>query len=283
MTTEPANKEEVKKEESQQQEGEETRQLTPNEERASSLGWKPLADWEAEGNDPEDWKPAKVFLEHGDMIGKIRQQSRELGEAQQALRFASQQHQKVYEKGYNAALTQLRAEKRAALAEGDLVKADQIDEKIDQTKDELNQARYAASVTNQQAAKIQPGPDPEHVEWVQRNPWYNDRIMSKFADALAIEYIQINNGQVTPNQVRDFVEKEVKKEFPQRFKPATKAAPNPDGEGRATSRNQSGNGVSAKLAQVKAGMTDEQRQIMKTMVKATGMTEQKYLEMYSQA
>jgi hypothetical protein len=249
-------------------------QSNPSEEKASALGWMPKEDWVADGRDAEDWKPAKVFLEHGDMIGKIRATSRELEETKRALQFTHDKNKEVYAKGYQAAITELRAAKRAALAEGDLVKADEIDEKIDATKDELTK------VVNTPAPKVTAKADPEHEAWLARNPWYSEGRMQKFADAIAIEYINSNQGQVTPNQVRDFVETEVKKEFAHKFPSKTKGAPNPDGEGRVTRKTQS-TGLDPKLAQAKASMTDEQRGIMKTMLKSTGMSEEKYLKLYA--
>lgn len=268
--------------EAQGQEGQETKQteqtqevvqISPDEERASSRGWVPKEQWVEAGNKEEDWKPAKLFNEHGDMIGKLRAQEKKLQETERALQFLHQKNQEIYSTGYQAAIKQLRAEKREALAEGDLVKADEIDEKIDETQQQL------------QAVKQQPAPkptqvDPEHTEWLERNSWYNDGVMQKFADALAIEYIRVNNGQVTASDVRDFVEKEVKKEFPHKFQSkTTQAAPSPDGEGRGGG-GKNASGLDSRLAKAKSEMTDEQRNIMKTMLKSTGMTEKKYLELY---
>lgn len=251
-----------------------TPRLSENETQASALGWVPKDQWIEDGKDPDDWKPAKVFLEHGQMIGKIRQQSKELQETRTALNFVNQKNKEVYEKGYQSAIKELREQKRAALAEGDLVKADEIDERIDRTKDELDQVRRQAPVQPKSQA-----PDPEHIEWLQRNPWYNDGVMQKFADALAIEYININGGQVTPADVRDFVEKEVKKEFSHKFKKPG-VAPNPDGNGRGPGKTTTTSGLDSKLAKVKAEMSDEERSIMKTMMRSAGLTEAEYLKMY---
>lgn len=253
-------------------ENKEVVQLSPDEERAASRGWVPKDQWVEAGNKEEDWKPAKVFNEHGDMIGKLRAQEKKLADQERALQFLHQKNQEIYETGYQAAIKQLRTQKREALAEGDLVKADEIEEQIEQTHIQLQQAR-------QQQVPKQQGVDPEHTAWLERNPWYNDGVMQKFADALAIEYIRVNNGQVTASDVRDFVEKEVKKEFPQKFQPKTQAAPSPDGEGRGSGKSTAG-GLDSRLAKAKTEMTDEQRSIMKTMLRSTGMTEKQYLELY---
>jgi hypothetical protein len=252
-------------------------QSNPHVEKATALGWMPKEDWVAAGHDEDDWKPAKTFLEVGELIGKVRVSQRELAETKTALSFVNSKNKEIYEKGYKAAITELRAQKRAALAEGDLVKADELDEKIDATRDELDNLNRQAQAPQQRQA-----PDPEHMEWVQRNPWYEqDGKLQRYADAAAIEYINVNRGTVTPAQVRDYVEKEVRKEFAHRFQPKTKGAPNPDGEGRSAGR-QSGSNLDSKLAQAKANMSDQDRAIMKTMMRSAGLTEAAYLKLYAQ-
>lgn len=259
--------------EGQESQQENTPQLSPDEEKAIARGWVPKEEWVEAGNKEEDWKPAKVFNEHGEMIGKIRGYERKTAELERAVQFMHQKSQEVYESGYQAALKSLRQEKREALAEGDLVKADEIDEKIDETRSKLEQTRRAPPPQPQQV-------DPEFIQWVESNPWYNDGVMQKFADALAIEYINVNKGQVTAADVRDFVEKEVKKEFAHKFTKKPQAAPSPDGDGRGASGKNSGGKLDSRLAQAKAEMTDEERGIMRTMIRSTGMTEQEYLKMY---
>ena len=258
---------------------------SPQETQARSQGWVPLEEWIEQGRDESEWKSPKVFLEHGEMIGRIRSQTRDLESMKQALHFANNQNVQAFEKGYANALTDLRQQKREALAAGDLVKADELDEKIDSTKEALNTARQQAV----QTARAIPQPskvDPEHLEWVKENPWYNeDRVMMKYADSLAVDYIQVNNGQVTPAQVRDFVAKEVQREFGDRINKTKRpqGAPNPEGDGRGTTgrQNSGSNSLDSKLARAKAEMTEEQRSIMKTIMKSTGMSEKKYLEVYS--
>lgn len=253
-------------------------QSNPHEEKASSLGWVSKEEWVEQGKDPDDWKPAKVFLEHGDMIGKIRNQSKELEESRRAITFMHEKHKTAYEKGYQNALADLRNQKRAALADGDFVKADEIDEKIDATKEALEQVKNTPPPVPQTQQV-----DPDHVEWVQRNPWYTEPRLMRYADSIAIDYINEQKklgNPLTANQVRKYVEEEVKKEFPHKFPQRAKGPPTPDGEGRATGKT-STNGLDPKLAKVESNMTEEERQIMRTLLKSTGMTKEKYLKQYA--
>lgn len=260
-------------------EGSEQAQSNPFVERAAQHGWMPKEEWIEAGNAEDDWKPAKTFIEYGEMLGKIRNQSKELQDTRVALQHVTAKNKDIYEKGYQAALVQLRQQKRDALADGDFVKADELEEKIDATKDELAIVK-ATPIPRVDVPQV----DPEHVEWVQRNQWYNTPIMQKTADAIAIEYINNSKkaGQnVTPTDVRNFVELEIKKEFPHKFPQRTKGAPNPDGEGRTTGRADTGSKLDSKLSQAKSGMSDQEKSIMKTIIRSTGMSEQEYLKQYS--
>lgn len=252
-------------------------QSNPHESKASELGWVSKEEWVEQGKDPDDWKPAKLFLEHGDMIGKIRSQAKELDDTRRAMQFVHAKNQEVYARGYQQAITELRQQKRAALADGDFVKADELDEKIDVTKAELTK------VVHTPPPVVQNQVDPKFIEWSKRNGWYGEPRLQKFADAIAIEYININKGQVTPDDVFDFVEKEIKKEFPHKFPKKTQGAPNPDGEGRANKGGTTSNRLEPKLAQAEANMSDQEKSIMRTMIRQTGMTKEKYLKLYATA
>lgn len=241
------------------------------EQRAMEQGWKPKDQFEGS---EDEWRSARDFLERGEMIGKIRSQSRQIQSVEQALKSITTQNTKMYERGYNEALATLNAQKRQALADGDLVAVEDIKDRIDAVKAEGRAVVAAAAAP----AKTIQGEDPEHADWLVQNPWYNNPVMQKFADALAIDLINNNKG-ITPAQVRVFVAKEVREEFKHRFeKDRTTGAPSPDGEGRG---NRSGNG-SQGLSKIESGMAETERDIMKTMIRATGMTKAEYLKQYSE-
>lgn len=262
-------------------------ELTPSEQQASSQGWVPKERWIELGHDPEDWKPAKVFIEHGELISRIRSQSKESESLRQALTFANNQNVQAFEKGYQNALSELRVQKREAISQGDLVKADLLDEKIETTKEERDKFRQQAAQTAKTIPQNTNVIDPEHQEWVKENPWYDSDIMLQgSADKLAQKFIVDNKGQVTAQQVRNYVSREIRKEFPDRVRGTRpQGAPNPDDSGRGASSGSRTGGsgtLDSKLARAKADMTETQRGIMKTIMRSTGMSEKKYLEMYSQ-
>jgi hypothetical protein len=231
------------------------------------LGWKPEGEYEG---DKSQFRSAREFLERGEMIGKIRSLSKQNNEITRAIQHMSMQQNKVFENGYRAAMSDLKAEKKAALADGDLVRAEEVQEKIEELKERkpVNQVPHIDQV------------DPEHEEWVARNTWYSQNpVLHNFADELAKEYVRVNQGRVTATDVRDYVEKTVKEEFAHRLggaKPVV-GAPSPDGAGRQSGKPGSS---SNQLSALKAGMSESDRDIMKTIIKSTGMSEQDYLKQY---
>lgn len=256
-----------------------TPQYTELEQRALDTGWKPKEEWEG----PEDeWRPAKEYVERGEMIGKIRAANQRVEAVEKALRHVAEQNKKVYANGYDQAIRDLKNERRAALADGDLVKAEDLSEKIEEVKEQKNVAIQEAGKPVKQIANA---PEPEHLEWLEQNPWYNHPVMMKFADGLAEAFIEANQGRVTPEQIRQYVAKTVREEFPHRFpKPEGKkvvAAPSPDEAGKGTSSAGKSTSLDSRLSKIKADMPDEHRQIMRTMMRSTGMTEREYLEQYA--
>lgn len=251
-------------------------QYSETELHAMEQGWKPKDQWEGS---PEDWRPAKDYIERGEMIGKIRSLQQQNRQFEQAVRHITEQNTRVFANGYEKAIQDMKQERREALAEQDFVKADELSEKIEEVKELRTRAIHEAARPIQQAQ----GPDPEHLEWLAKNTWYENPVMQKFADALGIEYVRVNNGQVSPEQVRNYVAATVRKEFAHKFPKPIVAAPNPDASGsRANSNGKpQTTGLNTRLSKIKAEMPEEHRQIMKTIIRASGLTEAEYLEQYA--
>jgi len=247
-------------------------QYSQTEQDAMNLGWKPKDQFEG---DESDFRSARDFIERGEMIGRIRTQSKQIQNVEQALRHVTENSKQVYANGYNQAIAALKAERRQALADGDHAQAEDLADKIEETKVEQQQAVHAAGAPVQRLQNV----DPEHTVWVEQNTWYQDRVMKSFADSIAREFIHQNQGQVSADDVRKFVTKTVKEEFAHRFT-KVQPAPNPDGEGRGTTTPRDS---SASVGKVKSGMREDEVKIMKTLMKATGMSEKEYLKMYSEA
>ena len=246
-------------------------ELSQLEQQASEKGWVPQKEWTG---DPAEWRSAREFIERGEWIGKFRAKDREIEQIKQALIEMTAQNRKIFATGYQKAVDDLKAQRRQALREGNLEEAEDIAEKIEETKKALEEAKKEPV-----PAPVQQ-PNPEHLQWLEKNPWYQtDDVMAGAADRLAAKYAREHNGQVTATEIRDYVTKEIRKEFAHKF-PKPKVPPQPDGEGR---RSGNGTGKNDSFYEAEGSMTDTQRSIMKTILKTTGMTKEDYFKQFSAA
>jgi hypothetical protein len=150
---------------------------TPVEQRAMEQGWVPEDQWQG---DPEQWRPAREFLDRGELFKKIDEQGRQLREVRNANADLAKHYARVQQVAYEKAIKDLKAQRREALADGDAATALILEDKIEEVQEEAK----TVSVPNVPAE--QPTVAPEFVSWVQRNNWYNtDKAMKVYADAVA--------------------------------------------------------------------------------------------------
>jgi len=232
-------------------------EVDPIVERATSMGWRPIEDWEGP---EEDFIDAKEFVRRQPLFEKIEHQSKELKELRKAFDAFKTHHSKVKEAEYNRALQQLKASRKEAMVNGETEKALYIEEKIEEISEQ--KAEFDNSV-----AQI-PTPtqvQPEFVRWQEQNSWYQkDRAMTAFADILGVE---LAKQGMSPEAVLAEVTKEVKKEFAHKFQNPRRAVGSPV---EAAPRR----GVTKEPEFV---MTDEEKQIMKRIVRAGGIDEATYI------
>jgi len=105
---------------------------TEIELRAMEDGWVPQDEWQG---DPEVWRPAKEFVDRGELFKKIDDQNRTIKEFKRALDDLKNHTQKVRETEYNRALATLKEQKKNALLEGDAERVVSLDDEIDLVKD----------------------------------------------------------------------------------------------------------------------------------------------------
>lgn len=176
------------------------------EEQARNKGWKPLEEFEG---DPEQWRPAELFIALEPFYKDVKALKKDKKELQKALEDLGQHHSKVREMEYKRALEDLKAEKKRALLDLDVDKVQDLDDQIDELK-ESNRTVKAESKQVQQEVPA------EFVEFTNRNSWYGrNKAMSAFADAYGLAYHQENNP--TPAELFSAIEKEVKKRYAEEF------------------------------------------------------------------
>ena len=77
----------------------------PYEDQAREQGWKPKEEFEG---DPEKWRPAKEFVERGELFNKIDSMGKELKETRKALKMLQEHHAKVKEIEFKRAVEELK-------------------------------------------------------------------------------------------------------------------------------------------------------------------------------
>jgi len=229
-----------------------------HEDQAREQGWRPKDEWEG---DPEKWRPAKEFVERGELFGKIDSMGKELKETRKALKMLQEHHTKVKETEYNRAVVELKALQKRHLEEGNSDGYLEASELLTDLKAEQKAREVAAEMTPQQ-------PHPDFVQWVNTNKWYTaDVEMRDYADAVGQRYAS-NNPGLDPNEVLNFVSKQVRNRFKEKFQNPNREKPS-QVEGSNDTRQ-------PKTESFK--MTDDERKVMHTFVRAGVMNEKDYIE-----
>ncbi len=244
-------------------------ELSSEEQLAADNGWVPKDQWKG---DPDSWRPAKEFNDRGEFFKRIDRLEHKNKELQQAMTFLTDQQKRQYMAGFNDAINKLRAQRDHALEEGDNLQAQRINDKIDEVKEKAKEAQVAMKP----APAAPPEPSATYTNWASRNDWYTkDKVLTKFAEAVGATFKE-ENPQSSETDMLRHVETEVKREFAHKFSP--KGPPSPDGEGRGATNKTSSTG---KYSSVEGTLTSEQKTIMNTIIKTTGMTKEEYLKQYS--
>lgn len=185
-----------------------TPELSPSEAKAMERGWVPKDVWEADPkNEGKKWRDADEFNDRGELFEKIEELGKKAKNAQKALDQLTEHHKKVKEVEYQRALNTLKAQKKAALEDGDADALIAIDDKI-------------ADVKEAQRKEVAPQNSEVPVEleqWVSKNKWYEkDAEMAADADAIGISYkTKFPNKEMS--EVLDHVETQIKKLYPEKF------------------------------------------------------------------
>lgn len=235
--------------------------------KALEQGWRPEDEWDG---DPADWVDAKEFVFRGQLMERISQENKtnkklqsELEGVKKALKELGEHNKKLAKIEYDRALKKLKQEKLNALEEGDHSTVLEIDEQIDSLKE--TQDDYDYGVDDQEEEDTRPQYTDEDVKllqtWVSRNPWFNtDVAMNGAVDALANRYLAKHPEDV--EGMLKYVDVEIRKEFPHKFKKRATGQSVTEVNGRGQSKKKT---VTKKFSE--KDLNDEQRTVAKTFVK----------------
>jgi len=232
-------------------------ELTPIEQRAMEQGWVPKDEWQGE---EDGWRPAKEFLDRGELFKKIEAQNRTIKDFKRTLDELAKHNKEISAVEYKRALETLQNQKKAAISESDGDAVVQIEERIDLIKEE--QKKLAQQPLTQTSEETH----PDFVNWVSQNSWYdNNAPMRAWADALGRELAMQGKN---PIDVLQEVSKQVKIEFPNKF-----TNPNRQKAGSVEGSSTRSSGNSGDYA-----LTPDQQKAMRDFVRAGIMTEKEYIE-----
>lgn len=214
----------------------ETPQFTAEEQKALDKGWKPKDQWEGA---EDEWKPAKVFNEIGELKERISNQEHDLKKANKVMGLMKDHHLNVRAAAYSQAVADLKKQRTEALEAEDFKEAEKIKDRIEDIQVRFQTERplppqIEAEIQRNSATDV----DPEYFAFTDRNPWYKPGgrdEMSKEADALGVAY-KVNNPNWTFKEIAVEVEKKIRKLYPEKFQRPTNPVNEP-GATRGTSSN----------------------------------------------
>lgn len=250
QTNEPTNQEQV-----------EQKEYSPIEQKAMEMGWRPKDQFDGE---EDDFIDAKEFVRRKPLFDKIEHQNKQVKQLSRALESFKLHYSKVEEAAVQRALQQLKAARKEALTDGDGDRFDLIDDEIKKAEKQLvviEQTKNTPVVEDNE-------PHPDFVAFQNRNKWYaTDRELTDFADKLGLG---LHNAGMSPSEVLQEIEKQVRSRFPNKFRNARKDdAPDVD----TTRQGKQGNRKSEDFV-----LSEAERKIMNDLVRTGQMTKEEYID-----
>lgn len=232
-------------------------EVPPVEQEARAHGWKPKEEFEAdERNAGKKWRSAEDFMDRKSLFDKIEGQSSEIKTLKKGLQSFAQHYTNVEKAAFQRAYDTLKAERMQHLEEGNLVKAEQVRDQMDDLKEKIE-----STVPPVPVEVTQP---QEFVEWKDRNSWYQkDRAMTTFADDLGR---RLHLEGYSPSEVLKEVEIRTKATFAEKFQnPNRSNAPQMVNPGRKAETRET------------FRLTEDETRIMNNMVRTGIMTREQYI------
>ena len=195
-------------------------QETVNE--AKRQGWVPQEEYDGPS---EKWVDAETFVKKGKEINALLRKDneflkREISEMKSTMmefkKFSADNEKRAYER----ALSELREQKKQAVSQGDGDKLLEVDDAIEELKEQRAREFQEAKKTTNQI-------DPSFVEWNDENKWFGkDTELTEEANLIG-ETIKRRQPTLIGREFLDEVTKRVKKMYPEKFTNANRDKPSP--------------------------------------------------------
>lgn len=208
-------------------EGAEKAQPSEAEARARRMGWHPKDEYEASGRDASRWVSAEDFIARGEaelpvlrdrnrnLDKKVGNLEKKLDEGHALLRDLVASQAAREKKAVEKAISELKAERRAASQAGDTERVEALSTEIEETQ----AAAAAAKPVEQRQEQARANVPQEVVDWAEANPWFNtNRAMHAIAVAHYGDLLE-NPATKKLNETEKLarVKAEVVKRFPEAF------------------------------------------------------------------
>jgi hypothetical protein len=246
--------------------------ISPVEQRARSQGWVPKEEWTG---DEAAWRPADVYVDRGELLGKIKSQSTELREVKGMIAHVTEQNRKLYEAGYQKAISDLESQRDTAIEEGNARAVRELDKQIKAHTEALEATSKPVVVAGTSDAVAAAAERFETFK--QSNPWYEkDETLQDWANGAAVKF-KGKNRNATDTEIYEFLTKEVRAKYPEKFKRV--GAPSPDGKsdrgaGSPAGKSSGASGFDAYISE----LPEMEAQIARNLVKRGHVTKEKYME-----
>jgi len=225
-------------------------ELSEVEQQAIEHGWNP------DGVEGKLNLSAEEFMDRQKLYDDIRGLKKQNRKLQDGIEAMKEFQTTIRKNERERVIQELKIQKKLALENENYDAVVQIDDKI-----------------AEQRVADEPVSNVAFEKWVDDNEWYHqDPEMKTYADTIGAGYYQGNSNK-SVEEVYAFVSEEVKKRFPEKFGNQERSKPNPV-EGAGKGRNATSKKYSAK------DLPEQDRQMMKTIVRTGTMTEAEYLKEY---
>ena len=242
-------------------------EVDPRETEAREQGWVPQEEW---SGPPEKWRDLDSFLEvgerikrsHKDLRNELKAQERNNKELKEAIDQLIQGQEAIRKAEREKTIKELKEARREAVADGDVVKVEQLDDAIEKEKTKVSETPK------------KPQMDPVVQDWMRENTWYGPQNPQAQAFANALDQSNAQQG-IDVRESLKIVETEVKKRFPELFGPTP--APTPR---RAPAVETAGRSRPSKATSL-SDLPEAVQQIAKDFDSKGIMPVKRYIELYN--
>lgn len=210
--------------------------MSDQEDKARRDGWVDKDEWIEQGGEAEDWIDARQFNRNGEMMKRIRSQSRQLetlnsknDQLSKEVQALVDVHRKFMKRERDQTLAQLNDAKTKAMEEGDFSAVTKIDDQISEVRNINVEDEDARNDNRSQAGGNFDQARAERAlqNFVDDNPWFNeDQAMRAAADGVALSLRNEGYGQ-DPEEFFD----ELSRRVTSMFRGTSRTKPKNDDDG----------------------------------------------------